>query len=106
VEHTFIKFLGVEWNATHISSLTFEQFLAENKGNQLKKHGETEEIKLREVFEACKKAQEEAEKAAKAEEEKKKTEAAAAQSAPVEEKKPNPKDEKKQTGAPVEEKKP
>lgn len=53
MDHKYIQFENGQYNATHISSLTLEQFTKENAGNQFARHGEGENAKLKEVYDAC-----------------------------------------------------
>ena len=59
----FIKLYGVEWNATHISSLKLEDFIAQNTGNQVKKFDEREQEVLTDVHVKCTEAVKSAETA-------------------------------------------
>ena len=53
MDQKFIQYENHNFNATHIASLTKEDFVAQNKGNHFKRLGDKEDAKLGEVWDIC-----------------------------------------------------
>ncbi len=66
MEHKFITFDRIEFNATAIAAMTKEDFIAANTGNQFANRKENEASVLADVYAACKAAVEPAKPEAKA----------------------------------------